>query len=81
MPGGIGSDRASMARRRAEAKIRPVCEASPDGSGDASNGAVSTQGAASGSIPTITEMLRKLLDDVDGEFATHEAHLRNAMYA
>jgi len=56
-----------------------VGEASLHGSDDWANGAACDQKAVSGSIPTATKMVRKLLDDVDGEFANRELLLCDAI--
>lgn len=74
LPYEIGNDRASKARRRAEADIQNGGGASPYEPRGESGDECQKDKVSSVSIPSTTEMVRKLLDDVDGEFAAHEGH-------
>lgn len=81
LPYGIGNDRASQARRRAEAKIKHGVGASPGAPRDESGDVCQEDKASSRSIPTTTELVRGLLDNVDAEYASREGLLRDALNA
>jgi len=81
LPVGIGNDRASMARRRAEARMQREGDEATDGGCDVANGLCLDQETGAGSIPMTMGMVRQLLDDLDAECARREIALRNAINA
>lgn len=80
LPAGIGNDRASMARRRAEARMQREGDEAADRAGDAAHSLCLDQELGAGSIPSTMGMIRKFFDEIDAEHARRESALRNAIY-